>query len=129
MPAQPRAQHNNDNTHCKTLLALRMDQGSLLADHGFAPAASNNDISLSCGNLDEFIHAIRSVNIIITDRLHVMVAAVMLGKQIKFVDPYNHKISRYIEFNFGKGFSEQLSHKTIEWLLVNQYIQPQEVIK
>ena len=128
-PAQPTAQHNNDTTHCKTLLALRMDQGSLLADHGFAPAAGNNDISLTCGNLDEFIHAIRSANIIITDRLHVMVAAVMLGKQIEFVDPYNHKISRYIEFNFGKGFSDQLSHKTIEWLLVNQYIKLLEVIK
>jgi exopolysaccharide biosynthesis predicted pyruvyltransferase EpsI len=122
------AQLKNDTLNCKTLIALRTDQGSRLGDHGFAPAAQNNDIGLTCSNLCDFIQTIKLVDIIITDRLHVMVAAIMLGKQIKFIDPYDQKISRYIEFNFGREFSNQLSHTTIEWLLANQYIQLEEGI-
>ncbi len=121
--AQPEPlEQNNADENSKTLLALRTDHGSLLADYGFAPADNNNDISLSCQNLEEFLRTISAFNTVITDRLHVSVAAVMLGKKVQFVDPYNNKISRYIEFNFGQAFSDRLSHKTIEWLLLNQHI-------
>ncbi len=52
-----------------------------------------------------------------------------MGKQVHYIDPYDQKISRYIEFNFEQNFSDQLSQQSIEWLQKNKYIKPIEAIK
>jgi len=99
------------------LLAMRKDAGSLLVDNGFKAAKHNNDISLSCKNLSEFWGCIRESSEVVTDRLHVAVAAVMLNKHVHYVDPYDHKISRYIRFNFQDEFHSQLHHHDPLWLM------------
>jgi exopolysaccharide biosynthesis predicted pyruvyltransferase EpsI len=112
-----------DTAQVKSILALRTDKGSILADHGLQPAINNNDISLTCTDLNDFLNMIRQAHIVITDRLHVVVAAMMLGKQVHFVDPYDEKISRYIRYNFGDHFSNQLTQQTMDWLLINNHVE------
>jgi exopolysaccharide biosynthesis predicted pyruvyltransferase EpsI len=110
-----------DTAQAKEILVLRTDQGSMLAYHGLQPAIHNNDISLTCIDLVEFLNMIRQAHIVITDRLHVVVAAMMLGKRVHFVDPYDEKISRYISYNFGDYFSNQLTQQSMDWLLIHHH--------
>jgi exopolysaccharide biosynthesis predicted pyruvyltransferase EpsI len=110
-----------NSTQAKTILALRTDKGSMLAVHGLQPAIHNNDISLTCIDLVEFLNMIRQSQIVVTDRLHVVVAAIMLGNQVHFVDPYDEKISRYISYNFGDYFSTQLTQQSMDWLLTHHH--------
>lgn len=122
VPPQGKIKEWGKNTNqANTILALRTDQGSLLADHGLQPAIHNTDISLTCTGLIKFLDTIRQSQIIITDRLHVVVAAIMLGKQVNFVDPYDEKISWYIRYNFGDHFSNQLTLQTMDWLSMNNH--------
>lgn len=106
------------------LLALRTDSGSLLSRFDLQPAKHNNDISLTCENLDDFLSTIRLVQTVVTDRLHVVVAGLMLGKQVHFVDPYDKKISRNVKYNFRDEFSGQLKQQTEGWLADNGYVTP-----
>lgn len=71
------------------LLVLREDAGNLLGTMGYAPnSALNEDISLTMACLDDWMAKIRKATTVITDRLHVGVAAVLLGKQRVYIDPY-----------------------------------------
>ena len=45
------------------------------------------------------------------------VASVMLGKNVNFVSPNNHKISRYLQFSFRNEFDEQMRERDISWLV------------
>ena len=99
------------------LPALRGDASSRLNRQGMHPTKSNKDISLSCRNLEEFLDAISAVDTVVTDRLHVAVAAVMLGKHVRFVDPENEKISRYAKFNFRNEFSQRIQKRDETWLI------------
>jgi exopolysaccharide biosynthesis predicted pyruvyltransferase EpsI len=83
----------------------------------------NNDISLTCGNLDEFLDLIQRHDSVITDRLHVAVASLMLGKTVRYVDPYNQKISRYAKFNFGDEFRKSFQQRDESWLLGRGYVE------
>lgn len=108
---------NSEQTPKNQLFAMRTDAGSLLADNDLKPASQNNDISLSCKNLTEFLDRIRESTEVVTDRLHVAVAAVMLNKQVHYVDPCDLKISRYIHYNFQNEFRSQLHHHDPLWLV------------
>jgi hypothetical protein len=101
----------------KILLALRTDPASLLSKYGLKPSDSNNDISLSKPNLGEFISSISEADTIVSDRLHVVVAATMLGKSVRFIDPYDEKISRYVKYNFEDGFDHRLQQRDARWLV------------
>lgn len=99
------------------LVALRTDSGSILHQQGLRPAAHNNDISCTSSSLEEFLERIRQVETVVTDRLHVLVAGVMLGKRVQFVDPYDRKISLYVEYNFRDEFSDQVQQQSEDWLV------------
>jgi exopolysaccharide biosynthesis predicted pyruvyltransferase EpsI len=103
------------------LLALRTDVGSCLPQLGLRPSAENNDISASTGSLPEFLECVKAVDTVVTDRLHVAVAAIMLGKHVRFPDLHNRKISRYIEYNFADEFSERIQQRSAKWLLERCY--------
>jgi exopolysaccharide biosynthesis predicted pyruvyltransferase EpsI len=105
------------------LLALRTDAGSLLPINNLTQVELNNDISLTCGNLDEFLDLIQSHDSVITDRLHVAVASLMLGKTVRYVDPYNQKISRYAKFNFGDEFGKSFQQRDESWLLRRGFVE------
>jgi exopolysaccharide biosynthesis predicted pyruvyltransferase EpsI len=106
-----------DNNPGAVLLALRSDSASLLLQSGLRPSNSNDDISISKTSLSEFISSIQQADTIVSDRLHVVVAAVMLGKSVRFIDPYNEKISRYVRYNFEDRFSHRLQQRDEKWLV------------
>ena len=100
------------------LLALREDQGSLLPGLGLRPDPRlNRDISLSCASLEEWLAAIAAVGHVVTDRLHVAVAAVLLGRRLTYVDPYDSKISTYWKYTFGDQFDALATQSSTAWLL------------
>jgi hypothetical protein len=71
-----------------TLLAFRTDRESIT--NSVPPG--NNDISVACETLDEFLWAIARHERVQTDRAHVMIAAAMLGKEVRFAPSSYHKL-------------------------------------
>lgn len=113
----------NDDNLGNVLLALRTDAGSLLSQNNLKPSGVNDDISATKAGLKEFLKSIKSADSVVSDRLHVVVAATMVGKPVRFIDPYNSKISRYVKYNFRNRFEESLQQRDEEWLLSRGYAQ------
>ncbi len=100
------------------LVALRSDAGSRLAELGLQPeSGENNDISVSAEGLDGWLAAIRASEVVITDRLHVVVASVLLGRETFFIEAYNRKIRNYVDFTFRDEFASHLTEVDGEWLV------------
>lgn len=102
----------------RRLVAFREDAASLLAHHGCRPEPRvNRDIGRHARDLDEFLAAIESVDEVVTDRLHVALAALMSGRRVRFLDPHARKISTYVSFVFRDEFPDRIRSCTIPWLL------------
>lgn len=71
-----------------TLLAYRVDTESV---RGWIPE-DNDDISLTCTSLDQWLHTIARHAVVHTDRAHVMLAAAMLGKRVFWSPSSYHKL-------------------------------------
>jgi hypothetical protein len=100
------------------LLALRRDKGSPLGPLGLEPNRTlNNDISLSTKSLDEWLDKISRAGAVVTDRLHVAAAAVLMGKKLDMIDPYDNKLSAYLAFCFEGERGDQIQCRTIQWLV------------
>lgn len=110
----------------KFLLALRTDKSSLLPRAGLTPAPENIDISATSDSLESFVRAINEKDTVITDRLHVAVAGIMLGKNVRFLDPANHKISRYMESTISQEMSDSVRQIDIDWLIERDLVLPKE---
>ena len=119
----PNFPNRSDNELGRELIVFRDDAGSMLPCKNLMPAQLNNDISLTCQNLDEFLHIINQSDSVITDRLHVAVAGLMLGKTVRYTDPYNQKISRYAKFNFRDDFFKIFQQRDESWLLRRGYVE------
>ena len=59
-----------------------------------------------------------------SDRLHVVVAAVMLGKAVHYVDPSRRKISAYVDYVFRDEFRNRLVQRDEQWLAAQGFIEP-----
>ena len=81
-----------------TLTAYRTDGESALA----RLPDGNNDISLTCETLDEFLWTIARHELIRTDRAHAMIAAAMLGKRVEYWTSNYHKVPALAEFSLTK---------------------------
>jgi|688.fasta_scaffold334602_1 hypothetical protein len=102
----------------EVLLALRRDKGSPLGPLGLEPnRALNNDISLSANSLDDWLDQISRAGSVVTDRLHVAAAAVLMGKKLDMIDPYDNKLSAYLDFCFEGERGDQIQSRTIQWLV------------
>ena len=88
----PYQQHES---HEELLTAYRTDSEAT----GRAIPQNNNDISLTCGSLDEFLWTITRHQFIETDRAHVMIAAALLGKRVYYNTSNYHKVPALVEFN------------------------------
>ena len=107
------------------LLSLREDNDSRLGNHGLMPhPILNRDISLRCPDLGSFVRSIESARSVITDRLHVAVATVMLGRRLIYTDPDASKITNYFAFTFRGEFSDLISEVSIPWLVTNGFAVP-----
>ena len=111
----------------RTLVALRTDRGSRLQARGWSIVDGvSDDISVTAADLDSFLATIQNSARVVTDRLHVAVAAVMLGKQVDYLDPYDRKISTYAQFAFRDEFDDRLAQRDERWLESQAIIQPAE---
>jgi hypothetical protein len=79
------------------LTACRTDGESTLP----AFPSRNNDISLTCETLDEFLWTIARHELVRTDRAHVMIAAAMLGKRVEFWPSNYHKLPAIAELSLA----------------------------
>ena len=104
------------------LCALRDDAGSLIDRKTYTLSAFNNDISLTTHSLDEWLMRIAKASLVITDRLHVAAASIMLKKELIYLDPYNNKISTYLDYIFSKTAPERVKKVDCQWLLSEKYI-------
>ncbi|PFG06627.1 polysaccharide pyruvyl transferase family protein [Bacillus sp. es.034] len=64
---------------------------------------NNNDLSVTCKSLPQWLHTISSYNTIYTDRAHVTIASAMLGKKVYYRGSNYHKVPGIVEFSL-KGF-------------------------
>ncbi len=60
---------------------------------------------------------------VVSDRLHVVVSALMLGKSVHFVDPSRSKISSYVDFAFRGEFDRQLRQHDEQWLAAQGFVE------
>jgi GT2 family glycosyltransferase/exopolysaccharide biosynthesis predicted pyruvyltransferase EpsI len=71
-----------------TLIAYRSDNESVT---GSLPEG-NDDISVSCESLDQWLWTIARHQTVKTDRAHVMIAAALLGKRVDYKASSYHKV-------------------------------------
>lgn len=64
----------------------------------FTLPQNNNDISVTCETLDEWLWTIARYHTIQTDRTHVTIAAAMLGKQVRYRPSNYHKLPGIVRF-------------------------------
>ncbi len=79
------------------LTAYRTDAEAV--GHPLPPG--NNDISMTCESLDEFLSTIARYETIETDRAHVMIAAAQLGKRVYYNTSNYHKVPALAKFNLA----------------------------
>ena len=120
---------NDSIANQDTLVCLRTDQASRVISAAYSLNNQiNNDISITKSNLDDWMRAIKGSETIVTDRLHVAVSAVMLNKNLFYLDANVNKISNYFEFTFGSKTPTSKSVKIdLEWLNEKGYIQLNQV--
>ncbi len=61
--------------------------------------ADNNDISMTCESLDEWLWTISRHELIRTDRAHVTIAAVLMGKRVEYRASNYFKVPAIVEFS------------------------------
>lgn len=62
----------------------------------------NNDISLTCADLNQWLETIAAYETVKTDRAHVMIAAAMLGKKVLYRPNKYHKVRGIAQFSLGE---------------------------
>jgi exopolysaccharide biosynthesis predicted pyruvyltransferase EpsI len=88
------------------LTSFRTDRESV----GLPLPPENNDISLTCESLDEWLRTMARYEVVHTDRAHVMIAAAMLGKHVRFRSSSYHKIPGIAEFSLRSLPVRQIAH-------------------
>lgn len=107
----------------KCLVSLRVDKGSRLnSEECIVDHSINNDVSLTSANLDEFLSNIKNSEFVVTDRLHVVVAAVFMGIPVFAFESNDFKISRYFEFVLRDKLSSHIKFIDINWLNNNKLV-------
>ena len=76
------------------LVSYRTDEESVLR----VIPESNHDISKSCSSLDEWLWTIARHAAVKTDRAHVMIAAVLLGKVVDYWTSSYHKVPSIADY-------------------------------
>lgn len=83
------------------LSAMRTDHASMLPAEHIAP--NNEDISRTVATMDEWLWRIAAHDEVETDRAHVVIAAAMLGKRVRWHPTDDHKVPGIVEYSL-RGF-------------------------
>ena len=120
---------NESTSNEGILVCLRTDAASKLTNGAYSLNGQiNNDISITKSDLDGWMQAIKNSDSIVTDRLHVAVSAVMLNKNLFYIDADVDKISNYLKFTFGSSTpTNKVVKIDLDWLREKGYIQLKEV--
>jgi hypothetical protein len=76
------------------LTAFRTDRESVFQ----AVPPGNQDISITCNNLEQWLRTIARHEVIRTDRAHVTIAGAMLGKRVEYITSSYHKLPAIVEY-------------------------------
>jgi hypothetical protein len=83
----------------ETACMLRTDRSSRFSS--LVPSLPmNNDVSSTCTDVETWLTAIASSTTVITDRLHVAVATILLGRRLIAVESDEAKLRRYLSYTF-----------------------------
>ncbi len=108
-----------------TLVVLREDKGSPLLAEGYRPdPLVNDDISSSAPSIDAWLDRIEGAATVVTDRLHVAVAAALMNKHMVLIDPYEEKLSAYFDFTFGSSPDLHIEWQHTAWLVAQGLVVP-----
>jgi hypothetical protein len=77
------------------LTAFRTDQESAFQ----TVHSGNQDISVVCHSLDEWLSTISRHALIRTDRAHVMIAGALLGKRVEYLASSYHKLPAIVDYS------------------------------
>jgi hypothetical protein len=91
----------------ETLTALRTDNET---NSRYVPLI-NNDISLTCESMDEWLWKIARSECVVTDRAHVLIAAAMLGKKVRYRPSNYHKVTGIAEYALSEFNIERISNE------------------
>ncbi len=89
-----------------TLLAFRTDAEAITSD----VPPGNDDISITCESLDQFLWTIARHDTVETDRAHVMIAAALLGKKVRYGPSNYHKVPALAQSSLQDYQVESLAH-------------------
>lgn len=90
------------------LNAFRTDRES---KGGHVPTG-NQDISLTCESLDEWLWTLSRSETVRTDRAHVTIAAALLGKRVEYRSSNYHKVPAIVEFSLSEYPVHRLADET-----------------
>ena len=98
-----------------TLLALRTDAESAIGADRLP--AGNHDLSAGPPSLGPWLAAIRDTGSLVTDRAHVMIAGVLLGRRVDYTDGRYWKNRAMAEATFGPLFYGRVRFRAAAELL------------
>jgi hypothetical protein len=101
--------------HAASLVSLRTDAESALGADRLPPG--NRDLSAGWPDLEPWLAALHATGHVVTDRAHVVIAAVLLGRDVDFTDGGYWKNRAMAELTFGRLFSGRLRYRTADELL------------
>jgi GT2 family glycosyltransferase/glycosyltransferase involved in cell wall biosynthesis len=70
----------------------------------------NDDISLRALNMDDWLEAIASHDVVRTDRAEVLVAAALMGKRVEFDDPVDSSLRSIADWALGAFNVSRIAH-------------------
>jgi GT2 family glycosyltransferase/exopolysaccharide biosynthesis predicted pyruvyltransferase EpsI len=89
------------------LNAFRTDREAV---PGELPLPDNRDISLTANGIDEWLAEIAGHALVRTDRLHVMIAAALMGKQVQYAPSSYHKLGSVAAWCLGDFPVSRIEH-------------------
>lgn len=70
----------------------------------------------------KLVSSVLATDLAVTDRIHVVVTAVITGTEMLYIDPYDQRISRYLSFTFRDGADRLVRQVPREWLQAHAYV-------
>lgn len=121
--AQPELERHRHGASEAVLVALRTDAASTFVDTAWRPSPTQNrDISLVTNTVDEFLACIDGADEVVTNRLHVAIASVLRGRRLRYINPYDQKISQTLAVAVRDCFGDRIEQVDLEWLVAREYV-------
>jgi hypothetical protein len=95
------------------LVCLRTDSESAIPRDHYELSDANDDISATAPDLRAWLTAIQASSCVTTDRAHVMIAATLMGKPVRYLEGSYWKVHALADYTFGPMFAHRLEPITL----------------